>query len=518
MKRFLSLLIFALGALTASAGVPYVLDYNGAGTNKIMSPAAGNDAITDKNAAASYYVGQIGMSWYGNKYPWLWWANSVGTGSNNWRSPFIFGSGISQSGSEFSMPWNAGSSAVNGMHIYFNGNPLATRISERADRNGSCMFIYNMNPFSDGNFYCAPMLGTNTSGSRHIGDNADGVQIWVENEFGIQMGSIPATYYVGETNQAGSYVILSQNDYPTYFSVNATSLPGESGGFYSQHYYMGFDARSITTSADDQHLGLHFPVFRPYVWTFTNATNIDALFIDQKKGYLFSYTNVYVGGSLLVTNHKAYSVFGREWTEPFTHPNIGLWCTTNSHFGANGDPAAWTWDAYTVYRFGIVKQNSEYPKWAHAAGSPFTIARSSGSDLQASIASQTLTTEFEIDSTGAVTMTGPTRFTGASNYFVGNLTYKTNQNQIVPDFSMPVQLMTTNASFTFLTPIGVDTTKTEMQTSAIYVTNSAGNSTLTVTPPANVHPVGTMNVTNLTRFTFECYAQKFTNVFAVQIF
>jgi len=485
--------------------------------NKLMSPAAGNDAIADKNAAASSYVGQIGMSWYGNKYPFLWWANSVGTGSNNWRSPFIFGSGISQSGSEFSMPWNAGSSAVNGMHVYFNGNPLATRFSEKADRNGSCMFIYNMNPFSDGNFYCAPMMTTNTGG-RFIGNNADGVGIWVANEFGIQMGSIPETYYIGETNQAGSYVILSQNDYPTYFSINATSLPGESGGFYSQHYWMGFDARSVQNSADDRKLGVHFPMFRPYVWTFTNANNIDALFIDEKYGHLQTYTNVYVGGALLVTNHKAYAVFGREWAEPSVHPNIGVWFTTNTHHGANGDPVAWTWDAYTVYRFGIVKQDGQYPKWAHASGSPFTIARSSASDLQSSIAAQTLTTEFEIDSTGAITMTGPTRFTGTSNYFVGNLTYKTNQNQIVPDFSMPVQLQTTNANFTFLTPIGVDATKTTLQTTAIYVTNSAGNSTLTVTAPANVHPVGTMNVTNLTRFTFECYAQKFTNVFAVPIF
>jgi hypothetical protein len=105
-----------------------------------------------------------------------------------------------------------------------------------------------------------------------------------------------------------------------------------------------------------------------------------------------------------------------------------------------------------------------------------------------------------------------------SNVF-GSISYSTNQNQIVPDFTpgKGFQLMTTNAAFTFLAPIGIDTTKTTVQTTAIYVTNTTA-AVVIVTPPANCHAVGTMNVTNLTRFTFECYAQKFTNVFGVPIF
>lgn len=117
----------------------------------------------------------------------------------------------------------------------------------------------------------------------------------------------------------------------------------------------------------------------------------------------------------------------------------------------------------------------------------------------------------------AITFSNAVNHVG-SNYFDGPLTFKTNQNQIVPDFSLAAQKMTTNASFTFLTPVGVDVTKTTLQTTAIYITNSAGNSTLTITVPANVHAVGTANVTNLTRVTFECHAQEFTNAFFVQIF
>lgn len=105
----------------------------------------------------------------------------------------------------------------------------------------------------------------------------------------------------------------------------------------------------------------------------------------------------------------------------------------------------------------------------------------------------------------------------ASNYFSKNFTYATNQNQIVPDFSIPCQLMTTNAAFTFLAPVGVDLTKTEMQTTAVYVTNTTAV-VINITVPANCHSVGTANCTNLTRVTFEVYAQKWTNAFFVPVF
>jgi hypothetical protein len=103
--------------------------------------------------------------------------------------------------------------------------------------------------------------------------------------------------------------------------------------------------------------------------------------------------------------------------------------------------------------------------------------------------------------------------------FSNSIAFYTNQHQMVPDFDLPAQLMTTNASFTFLAPQGIDPLKLTLQTHAVYVTNSAGNSTLTVTPPGSVHPVGSMFVTNLSRFTFEVWGgTAFTNVFAVPVF
>lgn len=91
--------------------------------------------------------------------------------------------------------------------------------------------------------------------------------------------------------------------------------------------------------------------------------------------------------------------------------------------------------------------------------------------------------------------------------------YTTNSNPVVPDFTLGYQLFQTNAAFTFLAPVGVDTTKLLAQTAVVFVTNSTAAAVL-VTAPANVHTQGTWYVTNVTAFTFFQYAQKFTNCIA----
>jgi hypothetical protein len=105
----------------------------------------------------------------------------------------------------------------------------------------------------------------------------------------------------------------------------------------------------------------------------------------------------------------------------------------------------------------------------------------------------------------------------ASNYFSVSFDTSTNQNQITPDFSLPEQLMSTNAAFTFLAPVGVNAGKVTAQWTLVMVTNTTAAAVL-VTAPANCHAVGTMYVTNLTAFWFQCYAQKFTNCYATPVF
>lgn len=107
--------------------------------------------------------------------------------------------------------------------------------------------------------------------------------------------------------------------------------------------------------------------------------------------------------------------------------------------------------------------------------------------------------------------------TASSNYVAMTVTTSTNQNQVTPDFSVPEQLMSTNAAFTFLAPVGVDTTKTTVQWTLVNVTNTTAAAVL-ITSPANCHTVGTAYVTNLTAVWFQCYAQKFTNAFYIPVF
>jgi hypothetical protein len=100
-----------------------------------------------------------------------------------------------------------------------------------------------------------------------------------------------------------------------------------------------------------------------------------------------------------------------------------------------------------------------------------------------------------------------------------NVDYNTNVSATAtaPDFNLGYTLLSTNASFTVLAPINVDTTKTMAQTTVFMVTNSDASTFRIITPPANVHILGTWAVTNLTMITFFQYAQKFTNAISTPI-
>jgi len=92
--------------------------------------------------------------------------------------------------------------------------------------------------------------------------------------------------------------------------------------------------------------------------------------------------------------------------------------------------------------------------------------------------------------------------------------YSTNSGaSVVPVVggSTPVQLLSTNASFTFLPIQLTDTSKKFDQLGIVYVTNTSA-SPITVTPPPNVYPNGSMSVTHVSRFTFEVVPNIGSNV------
>ena len=143
---------------------------------------------------------------------------------------------------------------------------------------------------------------------------------------------------------------------------------------------------------------------------------------------------------------------------------------------------------------------------------PTTFAGYAISDTSANLASA-LT-----DETG----TGAAVF-GTSPTFTTRITtpqadYTTNQATMAPDFSLGEQFISTNAAFTVLAPVGISSAKTTVQICTVSYTNSTA-AVVVITPPANVHALGTWNVTNWTEITFRYYPPSGpTNAYALPVF
>jgi hypothetical protein len=103
------------------------------------------------------------------------------------------------------------------------------------------------------------------------------------------------------------------------------------------------------------------------------------------------------------------------------------------------------------------------------------------------------------------------------NVPAASIVYYTNSSTMAPDFSKPYSLISTNAAFTVLAPISVDSGKTKAQTTVFMVTNSTA-AAVAITPPSNCHTQGVWNVTNLTSITFFQYGGAFTNAIALPLF
>lgn len=102
---------------------------------------------------------------------------------------------------------------------------------------------------------------------------------------------------------------------------------------------------------------------------------------------------------------------------------------------------------------------------------------------------------------------------------VNQVDYYTNLSTMAPDFKKGYAWISTNAAFTFLTPINVDATLRTVQTCVVMVTNSLGTP-ITNGVPASIHivPGSVMYVTNVTAFTFNLYPPFCTNCYAVPLY
>lgn len=155
------------------------------------------------------------------------------------------------------------------------------------------------------------------------------------------------------------------------------------------------------------------------------------------------------------------------------------------------------------------------------------------SGLQVTLRANRFTTNLDATSINGATLTNVpltgvvvTNNPGLPGLVVGNgigtniLANPTNSaSSLAPNFAgFGEFLLTTNASFTWLAPVGVDTGRTNGQYVVTHITNAAA-STIDMTGPAGVYTNGTWNVTNggWTTISWHTYAGMITNALAVPI-
>ena len=371
---------------------------------KLMSPETGGNYWSDMTNSLSTFPGQIGISYSGDTVPHLWFADGVGTGTNVWGRPVSIPGGFTESGSE----WTAAAKSIgkSSTYFYFNGSPsMATAGAAHlgAAYYDSGVYSENVNPFGSISFFGTPRIGTNVIGSL-IGTNNDGVRIYRQDPFGMVLGSIPDAYPVGETNQAGSYVIIfnpTPLSCPFYISVNGP-IPGDDPGVTWQRGLIALDTRFFVNSAIN--LGGGFPLQVANVASLTNALYKWTAFFDEINGTV-SITNgpLRLGSNLLSTaTSKASTIFGgaQDSTAMF---NINGSVSLNDHGNGGIFTNVFAIDAAETHRFGFVSRQGNYTAAAHGSGSPWRVVRSSAADMIASAPTQTFTEEFEIASDGQST-------------------------------------------------------------------------------------------------------------------
>jgi hypothetical protein len=288
-------------------------------------------------------------------------------------------------------------------------------------------------------------------------------------------GAAYMNVYTGTNSQYGLTVVVQQGDGSTsnsdsYAIIGENKAPPNGG-------------EGIWNSSDGQ-----FGAFGFYLWQVGGLTNGDVAGLGGRSASTASRQGGVVGTGVAQVNGQTN--YGGEFlgiTGGFSGTHVGVYA------GLSSGAVAPFWQSAA-----LVADNGDTTQ-------PIFIGSHGGS------------AKVLIDSTGAqinsVSLQTPRLTVTTSNFNAGYISYATNQSQIQPDFSIPVQLMSTNAAFTFLAPKNVDTLNKTYQIIRVFVTNTTA-SAVAVTAPANCNPVGTMFVTNLTLFDFDCYAGAFTNVYA----
>ena len=378
-----------------------VIPFNG--VIKYLSPANGNNAITDARTNYPNFMGQIGIGQdnaVAGGSVFIFGARSTNIG--DWSEQISIPAGLVNVGDLSNMPTNTAPGRL--MSFYMNGNPrLATRsniLSGAALIDSNFRFV-NVNPYS-ANLLTTPMFTTNKALNFYgngtfnsvIMTNSEGNAVFWFDPFGLTMGSINPEWPAGATNQAGAEVLILGGiaSNPFHISENIT-IAGETD--VSQHPFFTIDRRGHTNAALPVAVG--FPIFVANVWEPTQANWKWGASLDPRTGEFFVTNGVTWSASNYVNStNLASGRFGR-----FAEAGTAEWNFAGSvSFNApteTGLYEAWTFDGANAHRLGFQAQQANYAKLAYAAGSPFQIAQSSSGDLQSGQTTAVLTNMLDID-------------------------------------------------------------------------------------------------------------------------
>lgn len=209
-----------------------------------MSPAGGNNAYADMDAATSSFAGQIAMSRFGNKALYIWGAPNANANSNNWRATqFNFPGGLGLSGNS---QWRDSTNDV--LNVGVDGAYGGTTFYQQFGSNQSTraaayvggltnvgpniiqpyVSVVNGNPHSGAAQFQVKAAFTNSIHGSLLGINADGTNVYSP-QYGLALFQIGDAYETTVTNNPmGEGLLSSDNKLVKYWSLNG-QRPSDTG-------------------------------------------------------------------------------------------------------------------------------------------------------------------------------------------------------------------------------------------------------------------------------------------------
>jgi hypothetical protein len=397
------------------------------------SAVGGNNAIIDMDNYSSAFEGQLAVTYSGNKWPYLWFYDG-GAGSNHTGYPLNIGGGLANIGDLKNMPINSMSNSSTkwfwmGNSNYWGSNNVFNPVSHAGS--DVSLYLEFVNPYGSGSLNIST-FSTNPTGNTLVGKAVDGNNIYLENEFGMQLVNVFDGDPVGVTNAAGDMGLIANMVHGRhgFFISDNFAISGESGNG-GQRSYFNIDSRGQTNALLN---AVGFPFWVANVWQPTQNGWVWGAWDNPTYGdWNVLGTNWLQGSAVINWNHPGADFINSQFAVNFTNDSSHT-ANMGASFNAVNNYGAVTFDGSQTHRLGFVMKNGVFTMLTAGSGAPLNLGHSSVSDLLGTaIGSQTLTVQAGLDSSGNFFATnnlgvgGTANVTGLLTLNNGVATVKTNQ-------------------------------------------------------------------------------------------